>query len=93
MRKQDQIHTLGAPHYKAHFRFMRKSKVFVFVPVVAPCLCHPLTGVCRKGTNGATAPGIQSRGFQRVKLQKIKCCNQGSAMELRPSWKNVLDIV
>jgi len=21
MRKQDQIHTLGAPHYTAHFRF------------------------------------------------------------------------
>jgi len=24
MRKHNQIHTLGAPHYKAHFRFVRK---------------------------------------------------------------------
>jgi len=23
MRKHNQIHTLGAPHYKAHFRFLR----------------------------------------------------------------------
>jgi len=28
MRKHKQIHTLGAPHYKAHFRFLRKSKDF-----------------------------------------------------------------
>jgi len=24
MRKHNQIRTLGAPHYKAHFRFLRK---------------------------------------------------------------------
>jgi len=24
MRKHNQIHTLGTPHYKAHFRFLRK---------------------------------------------------------------------
>jgi len=24
VRKHNQIHTLGAPHYKAHFRFLRK---------------------------------------------------------------------
>ena len=28
MRKHNQIHTLGAPHYKAHFRFLRKLKDF-----------------------------------------------------------------
>jgi len=28
MRKHYQIHTLGAPHYKAHFRFLRKLKDF-----------------------------------------------------------------
>jgi len=26
MRKQHQIHTLGAPHCKAHFRFLSKLK-------------------------------------------------------------------
>jgi len=26
MRKHNEIHTLGAPHYKAHFRFLRKWK-------------------------------------------------------------------
>jgi len=26
MRKHNQIHTLGAPHYEAHFRFLRKLK-------------------------------------------------------------------
>jgi len=30
----------------------------------------------RGRSNGATAPGIQSQGgIQRVKLQKLKCCN------------------
>ena len=28
MRKHNQIHTLGAPHFKAHFRFLRKVKDF-----------------------------------------------------------------
>jgi len=28
MRKHNQIHTLGAPNYKAHFRFLRKVKDF-----------------------------------------------------------------
>jgi len=28
MRKHKQVHTLGAPHYKAHFRFLRKLKDF-----------------------------------------------------------------
>jgi len=28
MRKHNQIHTLGAPHCKAHFRFLRKLKDF-----------------------------------------------------------------
>jgi len=28
MRKPNQIHTLGALHYKAHFRFLRKLKDF-----------------------------------------------------------------
>jgi len=28
MRKNNQIHTLGAPHYKAHFRYLRKLKDF-----------------------------------------------------------------
>jgi len=28
MRKHNQVHTLGAPHYKAHFRFLRKLKDF-----------------------------------------------------------------
>jgi len=28
MRKHKRIHTLGAPHDKAHFRFLRKSKDF-----------------------------------------------------------------
>jgi len=28
MRKHNQIHTLLAPHYKAHFRFLRKLKDF-----------------------------------------------------------------
>jgi len=28
MRKHNQIHTLGAPHYKAHFQFLRKLKDF-----------------------------------------------------------------
>jgi len=28
MRKHNQIHTLGAPHYKAHFRFLKKLKDF-----------------------------------------------------------------
>jgi len=28
MRKHNQVHTLGAPHYKAHFRFLRKFKDF-----------------------------------------------------------------
>jgi len=28
MRKHNQIHTLGAPHYKAYFRFLRKLKDF-----------------------------------------------------------------
>jgi len=32
----------------------------------------PLFAVaCRRGANGATAPGIQ-----RVKLQKLKCCSK-----------------
>jgi len=26
MRKYNQIHTLGAPHYKAHFQFLKKLK-------------------------------------------------------------------
>jgi len=26
MSKHNQIHTLGAPHYKAHFRFVRTLK-------------------------------------------------------------------
>jgi len=26
MRKHNQIHALGAPHFKAHFRFLRKLK-------------------------------------------------------------------
>jgi len=30
----------------------------------------------QRGVNGATDPGIQGRGgIQRVKLQKLKCCN------------------
>jgi len=29
MRKHNQIHTLGAPHYKAHFRFLRKLNTVV----------------------------------------------------------------
>jgi len=28
MRKHDQIHKLGALHYKAHFQFLRKLKDF-----------------------------------------------------------------
>ena len=28
MRKHNQIYTLGAPHYKAHFQFLRKLKDF-----------------------------------------------------------------
>ena len=28
MRKHNQIHILGAPHYKAHFRFLRNLKDF-----------------------------------------------------------------
>jgi len=28
MRKHNQIHTLGAPHYKVHVRFLWKSKDF-----------------------------------------------------------------
>jgi len=28
MRKHNQIHTLGALHYKAHFRFLSKLKDF-----------------------------------------------------------------
>jgi len=28
MRKHNQIHKLGAPHYKAHFRFLKKLKDF-----------------------------------------------------------------
>jgi len=28
MRKHNQIHTLGAPHYEMHLRFLRKSKDF-----------------------------------------------------------------
>jgi len=28
MRNHNQIYTLGAPHYKAHFRFFRKFKDF-----------------------------------------------------------------
>ena len=28
MRKHNQVHTLGAPHYKAHFRLLRKLKDF-----------------------------------------------------------------
>jgi len=28
MRKQDQIHALGAPDYKANLRFLRKLKDF-----------------------------------------------------------------
>jgi len=28
MRKHNQIHTLAAPHYKAHLRFLRKLKDF-----------------------------------------------------------------
>jgi len=28
MKKHNQIHTLFAPHYKAHFRFLRKWKDF-----------------------------------------------------------------
>jgi len=28
MREHNQVHTLGAPHYKAHFRFLRKLKDF-----------------------------------------------------------------
>jgi len=28
MRKHHQIHTLGAPHYNVHFRFLRKLKDF-----------------------------------------------------------------
>jgi len=28
MRKHNQIHTSGAPHYKAHFRFLSKLKDF-----------------------------------------------------------------
>ena len=28
MRKLNQVHTLGAPHYKAHFRFLRNLKGF-----------------------------------------------------------------
>jgi len=28
MRKHNQIHTLGAPHYKAHFRFLSKLNEF-----------------------------------------------------------------
>jgi len=30
MRKHNQIHTLGTPHYKAHFRFLRKLKDFKY---------------------------------------------------------------
>jgi len=26
MRKHNQIHTLGTPHYKAHFQFLKKLK-------------------------------------------------------------------
>jgi len=29
MRKHNQIHTLSAPHDKAHFRFLRKLKDFM----------------------------------------------------------------
>jgi len=28
MRKHNQIHTLGTPHYKVHFGFVRKLKDF-----------------------------------------------------------------
>jgi len=28
MRKHNQIHTSGTPHYKVHFRFLRKLKDF-----------------------------------------------------------------
>jgi len=28
MRKHNQIYALGAPHYEAHFRFLRKFKDF-----------------------------------------------------------------
>jgi len=28
MRKQNQVHSLGAPRYKVHFRFLRKWKDF-----------------------------------------------------------------
>jgi len=28
MRKHNQIHTLGAPYYKVHFRFLRKLTDF-----------------------------------------------------------------
>ena len=28
MRKHNQIHILGAPHYKVHFRFLRNFKGF-----------------------------------------------------------------
>jgi len=28
MRKHNQVHTVGAPHCKAHFRFLRKLKDF-----------------------------------------------------------------
>jgi len=28
MRKHNQIDTLGTPHYKSHFRFLRKLKDF-----------------------------------------------------------------
>ena len=28
MRKHNQVHTLGASHYKVHFRFLKKEKDF-----------------------------------------------------------------
>jgi len=32
MRKHNHIHTLGIPHYKAHFRFLRKLKGLLSAP-------------------------------------------------------------
>jgi len=47
MTKYNQTHTLGAPHYKAHFRFLRKLKDFKCALRSEKYGNQPICGFCQ----------------------------------------------
>ena len=65
MRKHNQIHILGAPHYKAHFRFLSKLKDFKCTLWsekydISLCICAT--------THGPTSLGLFSLSLVTVNI-------------------------